>query len=155
MSKESDEKRKLLKKLWARCYMRLKKQLQRKPTKEEVADCIKGELFKLEHGLEKEKQGRPTSEEEFFDVMGVQTKDDWNPLRRREREELEDIATLRKLNEGLSEWGSGKEPRPTREEQMKDVSSRLNEILDEKSWENVCPVCLSSVCRCPSSEEEE
>jgi len=158
---ESKEK-KLQKKLWSRCYMRLKRKLRRKPTKEEMEDCTKEELYRERLGIIKEKRsGRPTSEEDFFDTMGKtpQTEEVISDeemrrflQRRRAREDLEDLATLRKLNEGLSEWGSNEEARPTHEEEMKNLERTLNAELEKRSWEDICPRCKSSVCRCQENE---
>lgn len=159
MSKKlSEADRKLLaKRIWGRCYMRLRRELKRKPTKEELEDCIKTEFYKERLGLvEKKKTGRKPSEESFFDTV---TEDERKTIsdeemrrflqRRRAREDLEDLATLRRLNEGLAQWSD--EEIPSREDEMKRLSREINENLEAQSWKNVCPRCKSSVCRC---EEE-
>jgi len=149
MSKESDEKRKLLKKLWARCYMRLKKQLQRKPTKEEVEDCIAHEIYLLEHNLAEERRGRPRHEAGFLDTVSkrVQGKREI-ALEMEKRLDKEVDEETRGVD--LRFWKD--EDEPTREEVMKQLSEEINKNLDEKSWENVCPRCRSSVCRCEDEE---
>jgi len=132
--------------------MRLRKELDRKPTKEEVADCIKTELFKIEHGLVEEKRGRPRHEAEFLDTVMKKAQE------RRDRNEV--IRALQKqVDKEVREETSGVDLRfwkdsdePTREEQMKELSEEINKNLEEKSWEGICPRCKSSVCRC---EEEE
>jgi len=165
--KLSEADRKLLaKRIWGRCYMRLQRELNRKPTKDEMEDCMKEELYKERLGLvEKKKKGRKSSEEDFFTTMGEretpqisQSEEEISDeemrrfLRRRQaKEDLEDLATLGRLNEGLAQWGNDEEI-PSREEQMKELSREINENLNEQSWKNICPVCKSSVCRCGEDE---
>ena len=71
-----DEKKKLAKRVWGRCYMRILRAEKRKPTKEEMEDCMKTEIYKETHGLvEKRKKGRKSSEESFFDAMKEKEKE--------------------------------------------------------------------------------
>jgi len=147
MSKESDEKRKLLKKLWARCYMRLKKQLQRKPTKEEVEDCIAHEIYLLEHNLAEERRGRPRHEAGFLDTVSkrVQGKREiaLEMERQLQKEVREDTAGV-----DLRFWKDD-EDEPTHEEEMKQFEREINENLEEQCLGKCCRYCGSYPCRCP------
>jgi len=145
MSKESDEKRKLLKKLWARCYMRLKKQLGHKPEKREIESCIAHEIYLIEHGLVEEKRGRPRHEAGFLDTVTkrMQGKREiaLEMERRLDKEVREDTAGV-----DLRFWKD--EGELTREEENKQLEKEINEQLEEHSWAGICPRCKSSVCRC-------
>jgi len=156
---ESEEK-KLAKRIWGRCYMRLQRELNRKPTKDEMQDCIKTELYKEEHGLIKEKRGRKSSQEDFFTTMGEPESTSMPKIDKgisdeqfrrilRHKEDLEtreELAILGRINRGL-DW-SDEEPK-SREESMKELSEKLNARIIENTDKNICSRCLSSICRCP------
>lgn len=141
------EKKKLLKKLWARCYMRLKKELGRKPTKEEVESCMKHELYLIEHNLVQERRGRPRHEAEFLDTVSKKVRG------KPDREVV--LAVQRQVDKEVREETSGvdlrfwkDEDEPTREEQMKELSRKINENLEEQCLGKCCKICGSYPCRC-------
>ena len=134
-----------------RCRMRLKRRLGRKPRPEELEKCILDELYREEHGLVEKRGGRPTNEEEMIDLMRKrleQKREDKAFEAERERafqkELAEDVSILRRINKGLDE----SDEEPSREEQLKELSKRINEQLEEQCSRGICPRCKSSVCRC-------
>lgn len=152
-----DERKALLKKLWSRCYMRLKNQLQKKPEKREIESCIAHEIYLIKHNLVEEKRGRPRHEEEFLDIVTKRAEEinDKNEVILELKKQTDKEFREETRGVDLRFWKD--EDEVTHEQESKKLERSLNAELEKRSWAGICPRCRSSVCRCssPSSEEDE